>query len=891
MGESVVVVESPAKAKTLERYLGSGFTVLASYGHVRDLPAKDGSVRPDDDFAMTYAIEARAAKHLAAIAKAVKGSDNLYLATDPDREGEAISWHIAEALAERRALQGVSVRRVAFHEITKGAVRDAMQRPRDLDMDLINAQQARRALDYLVGFTLSPVLWRKLPGSRSAGRVQSVALRLVCQRESEIEAFTAREYWTVETDFRTAAGDGFTARLTHLNGDKLGKFDLANVTTATAAAAAIVAREFAVAAVEAKQTRRHPAPPFTTSTLQQEAARKLGFGAKRTMQVAQRLYEGTNLGGEIVGLITYMRTDSVNLAREAVTACRRMIGAAYGTPYLPDAPRAYRSPSKNAQEAHEAIRPTAFDRRPKDVARHLDADQRRLYELVWKRAVASQMESALVDRVTADIASPDARVTLRATGSRIAFDGFLKIYREGRDDAAADDDDNRMLPRLAKDDALARGETRPEQHFTEPPPRFTEATLVKRLEELGIGRPSTYASILSVLQDRDYVRLEMKRFIPEDRGRLVTAFLESFFGRYVEYDFTANLEDKLDDISNGRIEWKAVLRDFWGPFIAEVDETRELRVADVLSALDSVLGPHIFAGDGSGRDPRACPSCADGRLNLKLGKFGAFVGCANYPECRYHAALRRHWREGRWHRRPWTHRIGQRSGNGPPRYGAQGAVRPLRAARRSDRGGKTQTRHAAQGVRARRRRFRDRAGPSVAPPQARRASRERRADQRRHRPVRPLPQARQGIRFAAGGGRRAGHRPQPRGHADRRGQGRTARFRAATGDRRASPRRRGGARDGRALRPLSAAQRHQRSAAQDHLARDDHHRPGRRPARRARQGAQGAAPNLHEKGARCEEGARRQEEAHHKAETRREEEAPGGRGGGQMSGTAQVALG
>ena len=635
MGESVVVVESPAKAKTLERYLGSGFTVLASYGHVRDLPAKDGSVRPDDDFAMTYAIEARAAKHLAAIAKAVKGSDNLYLATDPDREGEAISWHIAEALAERRALQGVSVRRVAFHEITKGAVRDAMQRPRDLDMDLINAQQARRALDYLVGFTLSPVLWRKLPGSRSAGRVQSVALRLVCQRESEIEAFTAREYWTVETDFRTAAGDGFTARLTHLNGDKLGKFDLANVTTATAAAAAIVAREFAVAAVEAKQTRRHPAPPFTTSTLQQEAARKLGFGAKRTMQVAQRLYEGTNLGGEIVGLITYMRTDSVNLAREAVTACRRMIGAAYGTPYLPDAPRAYRSPSKNAQEAHEAIRPTAFDRRPKDVARHLDADQRRLYELVWKRAVASQMESALVDRVTADIASPDARVTLRATGSRIAFDGFLKIYREGRDDAAADDDDNRMLPRLAKGDALARGETRPEQHFTEPPPRFTEATLVKRLEELGIGRPSTYASILSVLQDRDYVRLEMKRFIPEDRGRLVTAFLESFFGRYVEYDFTANLEDKLDDISNGRIEWKAVLRDFWGPFIAEVDETRELRVADVLSALDSVLGPHIFAGDGSGRDPRACPSCADGRLNLKLGKFGAFVGCANYPECRY----------------------------------------------------------------------------------------------------------------------------------------------------------------------------------------------------------------------------------------------------------------
>ena len=638
MGENVVVVESPAKAKTLERYLGAGFTVLASYGHVRDLPAKDGSVRPDEDFAMTYQTEDRAAKHLAAIAKAVKGADTLYLATDPDREGEAISWHVAEALNERRSLEGVAVKRVAFHEITKSAVQNAMANPRELDMDLVNAQQARRALDYLVGFTLSPVLWRKLPGSRSAGRVQSVALRLVCQRETEIEAFRPREYWTVETDFATPGGDGFTARLTHLSGAKLSKYDLGDEAAATAAAQAIEAREFAVAEVEAKQTRRHPAPPFTTSTLQQEAARKLGFSAKHTMQVAQRLYEGANLGGEMVGLITYMRTDSVNLAGEALGACRDLIAGDFGRPYLPDAPRAYRSPAKNAQEAHEAIRPTSFVRRPADVGGYLDNDQRRLYELIWKRTVASQMESALIDRVTADIASPDGAVTLRATGSRIAFDGFLKLYREGRDDNGAggrDDDDNRMLPALAGGDGLRRGAVRPDQHFTEPPPRFTEATLVKRLEELGIGRPSTYANILSVLQDRDYVRLEKKRFIPEDRGRLVTAFLESFFGRYVEYDFTANLEDQLDEVSNGRVDWKTVLRDFWGAFITKVDETKELRVADVLTALDAVLGPHLFADDGSGKDPRACPSCDDGRLNLKLGKFGAFVGCANYPDCRY----------------------------------------------------------------------------------------------------------------------------------------------------------------------------------------------------------------------------------------------------------------
>ncbi len=635
MGGNVVVVESPAKAKTLEKYLGPGFKVLASYGHVRDLPARDGSVRPDEDFAMTYETEPKAAKALAAIARAVKGADTLYLATDPDREGEAISWHVAQELERRKVLKDVAVKRVAFHEITRNAVRKAMDSPRDLDIDLVNAQQARRALDYLVGFTLSPVLWRKLPGARSAGRVQSVALRLVCAREAEIESFRQREYWTVDTAFRTAAGALLTTRLTHLDGNKLDKFDLADAATARAAGAAIEARDFAVSKVERSQGKRHPAAPFTTSTLQQEAARKLGFGAKRTMQVAQRLYEAINLGGELVGLITYMRTDSVHLAREAVAGCRKLIASDFGARYLPKAPRAYKSSAKNAQEAHEAIRPTAFDRCPADVGGYLDDDQRRLYELVWKRAVASQMESALINKVTVDVAARDATVVLRASGSQVAFDGFLKVYREGRDDPPQDDEEGRMLPAVERGESLGLDAVKPAQHFTEPPPRYTEATLVKRLEELGIGRPSTYATILSVLQDRDYVRLQKKRFVPEDQGRVVTAFLECFFRRYVEYDFTAELEDKLDEISNGRLGWKDVLREFWTAFTVAVAETKELKFAEVLAALERVLGAHIFADDGSGRDPRGCPSCADGRLGLRLGKFGAFVGCSNYPECRY----------------------------------------------------------------------------------------------------------------------------------------------------------------------------------------------------------------------------------------------------------------
>ncbi|MFQ5764116.1 MAG: type I DNA topoisomerase [Rhodospirillales bacterium] len=631
---NVVVVESPAKAKTINKYLGPDYTVLASYGHVRDLPSRDGSVKPDADFAMDWEVDAKARKHLREIAKALKGADHLYLATDPDREGEAISWHVREILENEKALAGVDVKRVVFNEITKDAVLDAFRHPRDLDTELIEAYLARRALDYLVGFTLSPVLWRKLPGSRSAGRVQSVALRLICEREIEIESFEPREYWTVTAAFKTPKGETFEAGLSHLAGEKLKKMDLADEAAAEAAADAVRAGTFAVTDVERKQTRRHPAPPFTTSTLQQEASRKLRFSASRTMRVAQRLYEGVSIGGETVGLITYMRTDGVQMAGEAIGACRSLIGREHGERYLPAQPRAYKSKAKNAQEAHEAIRPTDVFRGPKDVIAYLDDDQRSLYELIWKRTLASQMESAVLDQVAVDVADADGRSALRATGSVVVFDGFTILYREGRDDHENGGGETR-LPPLEPGQALERTGVEPEQHFTQPPPRFTEASLVKKLEELGIGRPSTYASILSVLQDRNYVRLEKRRFTPEDRGRLVTAFLASFFSRYVEYNFTAELEDRLDDISGGRVDWKTVLRDFWEAFSKAVAETKDLRVSEVLDALDELLGPHFFRPGAEGADPRKCPSCADGRLNLKLGKFGAFIGCSNYPDCRF----------------------------------------------------------------------------------------------------------------------------------------------------------------------------------------------------------------------------------------------------------------
>jgi DNA topoisomerase-1 len=636
---NVVIVESPAKAKTINKYLGEDYKVLASYGHVRDLLAKDGAVDPENGFAMQWQVDDRAKKQIGEIRKALKGADRLYLATDPDREGEAISWHVLEVLAENGGLQNIDVKRVVFHEITKRAVTDAVANPREINVELVNAYLARRALDFLVGFTLSPVLWRKLPGAKSAGRVQSVALRLICERESEIEIFRPQEYWTVDAGFTTPGGDPFTARLTHLDGEKLDRMGIGGEAAATAAVQAVEGRDYRIAKIDAKKVRRNPPAPFTTSTLQQESSRKLRFGTSRTMQLAQRLYEGMSLDGETVGLITYMRTDSVTLSQEAVQASRRLIETDFGARYLPDTPRIYKTKAKNAQEAHEAIRPTDLFRRPAQLRHVLDEDQFRLYELIWKRTVASSMENAVLDQVAVDITSPDQQVTLRANGSVIAFDGFLKLYREDKDDEANGngDDGDRRLPAMKEGENPALTGVEPEQHFTQPPPRYTEASLVKKMEELGIGRPSTYASILKVLQDREYVVLDKRRFVPDDKGRLVVAFLASFFPRYVEYDFTAQMEEKLDDVSDGRIDWKTVLGDFWRDFSAAVDGTREVTFSQVIDVLDESLGPHFFPPkDGEDAEAaRACPSCESGRLNIKVGRFGAFIGCSNYPTCRY----------------------------------------------------------------------------------------------------------------------------------------------------------------------------------------------------------------------------------------------------------------
>lgn len=630
----IVVVESPAKAKTINKYLGDGYKVVASFGHVRDLPPKDGSVRPDEDFAMDWEADDRGSKQIGEIAKALKGAKTLYLATDPDREGEAISWHVRAMLESKNVLKGINVERVTFNEITKSAIKTAMAHPRKLDMPLIEAYLARRALDYLVGFTLSPVLWRKLPGSRSAGRVQSVALRLVCEREAEIEVFKAREYWTVEAVLLTPTGAPYPAKLTHFQGKKLDQFDLNNETAARAAEAAVRAGAFSVSSVEKKRTRRNPPPPFITSTLQQEASRKLGLSSQQTMRLAQQLYEGVDMGGDTVGLITYMRTDGVQLAKEAVQAIRGQIKSEFGESYLPAAPREYQSKAKNAQEAHEAIRPTDISLTPAKVARMLNPEQAKLYELIYKRAMACQMSAAELDQTSVDL-TDGAGQTLRATGSVLAFDGFLRLYREDTDDTAQDDDDTRILPPIAKGDPAKTRDVAANQHFTQPPPRYSEASLVKKMEELGIGRPSTYASILSVLRDRNYVRLEARRFIPEDRGRLVTAFLTSFFARYVDTGFTANLEEQLDEVAEGNANWRAVLRAFWDDFSAAVAQTKELKISDVIDALDADLGPHFFPAREDGSDPRACPSCSGGRLGLKLGRFGSFIGCSNYPTCQY----------------------------------------------------------------------------------------------------------------------------------------------------------------------------------------------------------------------------------------------------------------
>ena len=635
----VVIVESPAKAKTINKYLGKDYGVYASFGHVRDLAAKDGSVDPNDDFAMRWEIDAKAAKRLSDIGHAVKDADRVILATDPDREGEAISWHVHEILKGKKLLKDKRVDRVVFNAVTKDAVQEAMRHPREIDEALVDAYRARRALDYLVGFTLSPVLWRKLPGARSAGRVQSVALRIVCDRELEIERFVAREYWSIIAHLRTEANAPFSARLVGADGKKINRLDVGSGAEAEAFRNALETARFSVAAIESKPVKRHPYPPFTTSTLQQEASRKLGLAPARTMQIAQRLYEGVDVGDGAAGLITYMRTDGVDLAPEAVAAARRVIGKDFGDAYVPGAPRKYTAKAKNAQEAHEAIRPTDMTRRPRDVARHLEPEQAKLYELIWTRTIASQMESAELERTTVDIlAEAGARkLDFRASGQVVRFPGFLALYQEGRDDE--EDEESSRLPAMRQGEKLAKERIDAAQHFTEPPPRYTEATLVKRMEELGIGRPSTYASTIAVLKDRDYVRIEKKRLFPEDKGRLVTAFLESFFAKYVGYDFTADLEEKLDRVSNSEIDWKALLRDFWNDFSSAVDGTKDLGTRQVLDSLNELLGPHIFPARGDGADPRLCPLCGEGQLSLKLGKYGAFIGCSRYPDCKFSRVL------------------------------------------------------------------------------------------------------------------------------------------------------------------------------------------------------------------------------------------------------------
>ncbi len=647
---NVLIVESAAKAKTINKYLGAGYKVIASYGHVRDLPSKDGSVEPENDFAMHWSQDDdRSRKVMKEITDAVKNATKLILATDPDREGEAISWHLMEVLAQRKALRaGMPVERVTFNAITKQSVLDAIANPRSIDVPLVDAYLARRALDYLVGFTLSPVLWRKLPGARSAGRVQSVALRLICDREAEIEAFRTDEYWTIEALLKTARQEDVRARLTTIAGKRLAKLDIKDKASAAAIKAAVEGGDFRVSTVEKKAAKRNPYAPFTTSTLQMDASRKLGFSSKQTMNIAQRLYEGIDIGGETVGLITYMRTDGVQIIPEAVAEIRAVIRAEFGEKYTPLA-RDYKTKAKNAQEAHEAIRPTDPRRTPDSLRRALNKDQVALYDLIWKRTIASQMASAELEQTAADIEvkGRDGKpYGFRATGSVLVFDGFLKVYEEGRDarvrvidkgkDDVEDDEDSRRLPPLAAGDKLAPKVIDADQHFTQPPPRFTEGGLIKRMEELGIGRPSTYTSTMAVLIERDYVRMDKKQLVPEDKGRLVTAFLESFFKRYVEYDFTADLEEKLDLISDGTLKWKDVLRDFWREFIGSVEEIKELRGREVLDALNDLLGPHIFPAKDDGGDPRLCPKCGQGQLSLKISaKNGAFIGCGRYPDCNF----------------------------------------------------------------------------------------------------------------------------------------------------------------------------------------------------------------------------------------------------------------
>ena len=620
------MVESPAKAKTINKYLGTDYSVFASYGHVRDLPPKDGSVDPQNNFEMLWEVSTDSKKHIKAISDALKKDNTLILATDPDREGEAISWHLEEALRKRRAINGnTQIQRVVFNAITKSAVSEAMKAPREIDSPLVEAYLARRALDYLVGFNLSPVLWRKLPGARSAGRVQSVCLRLIVEREMEIEAFKAQEYWSVHASLKSPRGQVFDARLINLAGDKLDKFDLQNEPQSEIAVAAVQSRDLHIKSVEANAANRNPYAPFMTSTLQQEASRKFGMGARQTMSIAQRLYEA--------GHITYMRTDGIDMAPEAVMATREEISRRYGVNYVPKSPRMYKNKAKNAQEAHECIRPTDVSK-DASIAKISDADQRKLYDLIWKRTISCQMEAAKLERTTIDITSEDQQILLRANGQVTIFDGFLKVYEEGHDDTEKRED-RKSLPKLFENEQLEKLEVTNEQHFTQAPPRYTEATLVKKMEELGIGRPSTYASIVTTIQDRDYVRKEKNRLSPEDKGRIVTIFLLNFFKKYIEYDFTAGLEEKLDIISAGKLEYTNVLKDFWQDFSSAISETSELRITQVLDVLDDALSPQLYPPRSDGADPRLCPKCKSGKLHLKSSKTGGFVGCGNYPECNF----------------------------------------------------------------------------------------------------------------------------------------------------------------------------------------------------------------------------------------------------------------
>ncbi len=637
MSKYVVVVESPSKAKTINKYLGTDYTVLASFGHIRDLPAKNGSVDPQHNFNMIWEIDSKSQKHVAEISKALKNSETLLLATDPDREGEAISWHVLQVLKEKNALKThQEVKRIVFNEITKDAVKSSLNHPRDLDANLINAYLARRALDYLVGFNLSPVLWRKLPGSRSAGRVQSVALRLIVDREQEIEQFTSQEYWSINGLFanQQSSSQPFDAKAWIYQGKKVEKFTFKNESDSQRAKSLYLEQSYRVESVESKQIKRHPSAPFITSTLQQEASRKLGFGTSRTMQLAQKLYEGIDIKGETQGLITYMRTDSPHMSKEAIKEAREYLTTHMNSSYVPKEPKIYKSKSKNAQEAHECIRPTKFSMTPHDIRSYLDDSMFKLYELIWKRALSSQMEGAIFNQVSVMISNPQQDYKLKSTGTTQIFDGFLKLYQEGKDEPSDDDKEN-TLPPLQEGQNLSLQDLLTEQHFTQPPPRYSEASLVKKMEELGIGRPSTYASLIQVLQDRNYVVLEKKQFSPEDRGRIVTSFLTHYFPKYVEYDFTAQLEEQLDDISSGTIDWLKVLSDFWNDFTKNIQDTSTLKISEVIDTLEQDLQHLLYQG----KNTKECPVCHEGTMNLKLSKYGAFIGCSRYPECKNTRAI------------------------------------------------------------------------------------------------------------------------------------------------------------------------------------------------------------------------------------------------------------